>query len=102
MEILTCHRNGDPTLLAARGARAGVGWERLPGAGMLRRPPSQEGKGEGSHEALLPGDAQQEGVPLAGRSTGPPAGSGRRPRGSRVMLDGVRLALPPESPRRRG
>lgn len=72
MESLTCHRNGDPTLLAVRGARAGIAWERLLGAGMLRRPPSQAGKGEGSHEALLPGDAQ-EGVPLAGRSTGTPA-----------------------------
>lgn len=97
IEILTCLRNGDPTLLAARGARARVGCERRLGAGMLRRPPSQAAKGEGSHEALRPGDAQQDEVPLAGRSAGTPAGSGRRPRGSRRMLDGVRLALPPRA-----
>lgn len=59
--------------------------------------PSQEGKGEGSHEALLPRDAQQEGVPLVGRSAGTPAGPGRQPRGSRVRLDRVRLAPPPRA-----
>ncbi|XP_065793214.1 basic proline-rich protein-like [Muntiacus reevesi] len=38
--------------------------------------PSPEGKGEGSHEALLPGDAQQERVPLVGRSAGTPPALG--------------------------
>lgn len=55
--------------------------------GDVAQAPSQEREGEGSHEALLPGDVQQEGVPLVGRSAGTPAGAGRRPRGSRLMLD---------------
>ena len=73
MESLTRHSIGDPTLLAARGARARVGWERLLGAAQA---PSPEGKGEGSHEALLSGDAHQERVPLVGRSAGTPPALG--------------------------
>lgn len=38
--------------------------------------PSQEGEGEGSHEARLTGDAQQDGVPLVGRSAGTPRALG--------------------------
>lgn len=46
------------------------------GGGDAAQAPSQERKGEGSHEALRPGDAQQEGVPLVGRSAGTPPALG--------------------------
>lgn len=71
MEILTCHRNGDPTLLAARGARARVGWERLLGVGMLRRPPPRKGRGRGHTRPVCPGTLSGTGSPWWGEARGP-------------------------------
>lgn len=71
MEILTCHRNRDPTLPAARGARARVGWERLPGAGTLRRPPPRKGRGRGHTRPFCPGTLSRRGSPWWGEAQGP-------------------------------
>lgn len=94
MESLT-RRSIRPHPPGCEGARARVGWERLLGAGVLRGP-SPEGKGEGSPEALLPGDAQQEGPP-GGEKRGDPPALGGAHGAPGVRLDRVRPAPPPRT-----
>lgn len=76
MESLTRRRIGDPTLLGCEGRKGKSGMGATARGGGAAQAPSPEGKGEGSHEALLPGDAQQERVPLVGRSAGTPPALG--------------------------